>query len=132
MVLFLSLDFCINTKIHILEQPLNLRKESIQRSKEKNANSNNDSQISKICNSILNTYAFLGQKSLNIYQGCREDYELLGMLDSDIIKNRPFCFDSPNQFFCNYKIDSHQNESCEKEDLIQLVLSIIRGCLNVN
>jgi hypothetical protein len=137
MILFLTLfyilgfNLCLKTKIHILEHPLNLRKENIQSTREKRISSNNDSLFSSVCSSIYETYYYLGEKSLNIYKTCRDDYDLLGMLDRDIVKNRPLCFDSPNQFFCNYKIENHKKESCEKIELIQLVLSIIKGCLSV-
>jgi hypothetical protein len=126
----LGIDFCLKTQIHILEHPLNLRKENIQRTREKSLN-NNDSLFSTICSSIYDTYYYLGEKSLKIYQNCREDYDLLGMLDADIVKNRPICFDNPYQFFCNYKITNHKKESCENIELIQLVLGILKGCLNV-
>lgn len=127
----LFLEFCFNTKIHILEHPLNMKNNNLRQSNNRKKSINTDSIFSNVCLSIFDTYNFLGEKSLKIYQSCRDQYELLGMNDPEIIKNRPMCYESPNQFFCNYKIGNHKNESCEKIELIQEILSIIGGCLSV-
>lgn len=82
----------------------------------------------------------MGKNSLSNYQGCGEKYQLLGVKDNDIIKDRPFCFDTINQFFCTYKISARidsdaidtKNSKCGDENFIELVLSIIKDCYKVN
>jgi len=71
---------------------------------------------------------------MEIYKQCSDNYQLLGANDTQIQIDRPFCFDSLNQFFCNYKIEPVSNNlnKCSNENLIQFVLNTIKGCVREN
>jgi hypothetical protein len=86
----------------------------------------------------------MGNNSMNIYNLCKDEYELLGYNDIHLKMDRPFCYDGLNQFFCNYKIidlDKRNiddlyahitNNACADENLIQQILSTIKGCIQEN
>lgn len=130
-----TIYFCSNLEIHILNADYNPKKEKLKQHRKflDSKSKSDDSQFSKVCNSVFKTYQYMGEKSLSIYKGCQEEFELLGKSDKGIIKTRPFCFDAIDQFFCNHKIESSKsnNYSCGNEKLIEQVLKIIKGCLKV-
>ena len=126
----------MSLEIHILNADYDPRREKLGKKKHRKL-ANNDSQFSKVCNNIFTTYQYMGDKSLDIYKGCKDQHELLGKTDTEMIKSRPFCFDGIDQFFCNYKIETTikkekgAKNSCGKEELINLILRMIKGCLTV-
>lgn len=91
-----------------------------------------DSIYSKVCEKIVETFSYMGKNSMNVYNNCRDKYELLGYLDVEMKKERPFCYDSIEQFFCNYKIinKSDKTTQCSDEKLTSFVLSTIKSCIN--
>src|SRR4051794_19857143 len=85
-----------SVKIHILSQ------QTIESNKVNNDDSNkkpsNNSKFSQLCSNIISTYSYLGPHAMDNYIPCQFKYQLLGTLDDEIIKKRPACFDTVNQY----------------------------------
>ncbi len=143
----LLIHFCFNVKIHILRNPV----EPPKRRGEIDINQLTESKITKICKNILITSENLGDNPFQIYNLCKEKYEFFGSNDDVIIKDKPFCYNNIEKFFCNIKIieDDHpempdnfiekddfefvpiEDQTCSYDNQTGLVLSTIQGCLKV-
>jgi hypothetical protein len=135
-LLYINFELSLTVGIHILRAQHESKKE-IEKKKLKHLRSN-DSKFSKMCLNLLSTYSYMGEHSMDLYKTCNQNYAMFGATDELMIKDQPVCFSNLNQFFCNYKIKSQLEETegktgiCGDEELIELVLSLIKGCIQVN
>jgi len=99
------------------------------------------SKFSQMCLSVSKTFNTIGKESLQIYKLCDGKYNLLGRNSKKIQDECPFCFRGLDQFFCTNKIENRGNEGknggvsnskCKNEKLTSLILTSLKGCLEVS
>ena len=129
-IFIMSFLICVNSYIciHIVRPH---KKDEIFNS---NGDLSNKSQFSKMCSSISQTANYLGKDALKLYKLCDGKFNLLGKSSKPIKENNPFCFKALDEFFCTKKIvnrDDKKDSVCKDEDLVKLLLTTIKGCLEV-
>jgi hypothetical protein len=131
-ILIQIISLVLPLKIHIL------REDQEYQTQQKQLILNKDSQFSKVCHNIMNTYHNIGKDSLGLYKLCNE-YNLLGSSNDKIKKDDPFCYNNIKDYFCNIKINNRdETDTCEEKpkdcipkQITQQVLSILKGCVQV-
>ena len=93
-----------------------------------------NSTYSKVCEKVLDSFDFIGKDGMDLYRYCEGKYDLLGINNTLIKKDIPFCFTNLNNFYCKYHIkeNPHQqfNHTVNSENL-KIILSTILGCIKV-
>ena len=131
ILLIISIPLYYTTQIHILD--LSKEKRKLVGDVQGNANS----LFSKVCRKVMGTYNFMGKNGLDIYKYCG-NYPLLGKNNTLIRQHNPFCFNNLEGFFCKYQVielkrkkNMYKPRTCADKKALKLILSIIRGCINV-